>query len=269
VPGFPGAPNPVLQPGPPNGSPVGFRAQIITATTPVGSVAPGALTGLYPIYDPNDVLEFKRVGAYQAMFLAGKVYAVQRAEDGNGARDGRITNPIDLAERVDHGGGTAYERSLRNKIMVYYVDKVPFLRTDDPTFVPKAPPAPPDTFYTRNWALSILADDPDPFIADMARGGPAAVKTLRVRLTVVGTDLLGAPLVFEEPAVHLNQVNITLTVPPNLAAGSVTLQIELCDCALCEDALGSGRCKVYSIPVEFRPTIPTTTSAQTSRPGLD
>jgi hypothetical protein len=259
----------VLTSGPPNGSPVGFRAQVVTATTPNGGFAPGAITGLYPVYDPNDFLEFKRIGAYHAMTQAGKAYAVQRAEDGNAARDGRIPNPSQLVERVDNGLGTAYEGTLRGKVMAYYVNKVPYLLTGDPLFRPKAPPAPPDVFTSRNWALRIRAIDPDPFTSDTPRGGPSLTPTLRVRLTVVGTDLNGDPLVFTEPALHLNQEDILLTVPANLAAGSATLQIELCDCALCEDKPGSGRCMVYSIPVQYSPTSPTSPSAQASRPGLD
>lgn len=269
-PSFPGGP--VLTPGPPNGSPVGFRSLVTNFLTPNGPLSSTAQSQLYPFYDPNDVLNFQQIGAYHPMFQSGKAYALQRAEDGDGARDGRI----DDARRIVEFPRNAYERSLRPLVLVFSVNFPPVLQTSNPTFRPRV--AVVDTFYTRTWDLRLPASDRDPYISGDAFGGfPGGTRpagSLRIRLSISGTDTTGAPLTYADPrpnevvTKYVNQSDINFLAPANLGTGPVTLRVELCDCGFCELTEGEGRCITRDIAVYYkRPaTAPTSTA---SRPGLD
>ena len=80
LPDFPGGP--VLQQGPQNGSPIGFRSFVTTCQAPQGPPSQTAESRLYPFYDPNDVLDYKRIGAYHPMTRAGRAYALVEADTG-------------------------------------------------------------------------------------------------------------------------------------------------------------------------------------------
>ncbi len=71
-----------------------------------------------------------------------------------------------------------------------------------------------------------------------------------------------------DPTSYLNQPNINVTVPSIMAPGPASVEVELCDCDLCEDFPGSGRCRKIVIPVYYQPSSPTqSTSTDLSRPG--
>ncbi len=263
---FPGGP--VLTKAGQNGSPVGFRSIIPVVMTVRGLVARTAQSGLYPLFDPNDVLNFPRIGAYHPMFLSGKAYSLQRAEDGDGARDGRVAEPDIIVERPLND----YERSLRPLVLVFNVNYPPELQTTSPIFRPRV--AVVDTFYSRTWDLRLPGDDVDPYVSGDRFGGPSSSKSLRIRLTVTGRDTTGATFTFSDPprsAVQQKYVNVSdinLLVPPDLATGPATLTVELCDCSFCEVNDGEGRCITGVIQVYYvrPPSVPT---ASTSRPGLN
>ena len=262
LPGFPGGP--VLTPGPANGSPVGFRSRITTYLTPDGPLSGPAQTGVYPFFDPNSVFHLPRIAGYHPMLRAGKAYSVQRAEDGDGARDNRI--PIGDEHNVGENPNSPY----RPLVMVYFTDYPPELRTSDPTFRPRVTAV--DTFFSHTWDLRLPADDPDPYTFGDPVGGPSASATFRLRFKVTGTDTTGGPLVFLDPAPHesqqkyINVTNVNLTVPAALASGPATLTVELCDCAFCEVNPGEGRCITRDIPVHYvAPSIRASVAA--ARPG--
>jgi hypothetical protein len=266
-PSFPGGP--VLTKAAQNGSPVGFRSLITNFLTPNGPLSSTAQSRLYPFFDPNDVLNFQRIGAYHPMRQSGKAYSLQRAEDGDGSRDGRV----DDARRVVEFPRPE-EVALRPLVLVFTVNFAPLLKTSDPSFRPRT--ATVDTIVGPTWNLELPADDIDPYSSDKPPGGPTVeAKTLRFRFKITGKDADGAPVVFYEPpqnGVQQKYVNIpstlNLTGPATLATGPATLNIELCDCSFCELNPGEGRCISQDIQVYYvaPPPAPTATP---SRPGLD
>jgi hypothetical protein len=246
IPGFPGGP--VLTPGPANGSPVGFRSRMSTFLAPSGPIGIGPQSSLYPFFDPNSVQHSPRIAAYHPAGLSGKAYAVQRAEDGDGSRDGRILGG------EEHLIGEDPTSPLRPLVMVFFVDYPPVLLTSDPLFRPRVDVV--DTFDSRTWDLRTPGMDPDPYEPGNPIGGPTA-EILRLRYTVTGTDTQGGPLVLLDPAPnesqqkYVNVSEVNLTVPATLASGPATLTVELCDCAFCELNPGSGRCITRDIPVNY------------------
>ncbi len=263
-PSFPDGP--VLRKAAQNGSPIGFRSLITTYLTPNGPLSSTNQSRLYPFFDPNDVLNFQRIGAYHPMTNSGRAYSLQRAEDGDGARDGRVDDGRRVVEFPRPGEG-----ALRPLVLVFEVNYPPILKTTEGAFRPRT--AVVDTFTSRIWDLRIPSDDPDPYVSGGAVGGPAEAKTLRIRLKVTGKDINGAPVVFHDPPLdelqqkYINVSDINMLVPANLATGPATLTIELCDCSFCELQPGEGRCITRDIQVYYvAPPAPTATP---SRPGLD
>ncbi len=263
LPSFPGGA--VLTPAGQNGSPVGFRSRINTYLTPNGPLSQMPQSGLYPFFDPNDVLHFPRSGAYHPMFYSGKAYSLQRAEDGDGARDGRV----DDARRIVEFPRDDYERSLRPLVLAFYVNYPPELLTTNPAFRPRV--AAVDTFFSRYWDLRLPADDPDPYVLGDPVGGPSASKTLRLRFKVTGKDTQGQPFTFFDPPVdaiqpkYVNVSDVALLVPETLASGPATLTVELCDCAFCEVNPGEGRCITRDINVYYMAPPVAPTSIQASK----
>jgi hypothetical protein len=254
LPGFPGGR--VLRDSAANGSPVGFRSVVNTFLTPEGPLTRSTLSGVYPLFDPNDVFNKPVIGGYHGLIQSGKAYALARAEDGDGARDGRIVDVRDIAERYprcqDDPSG------LRCKILVFYINRAPYFRTDDPSFFP----TPSTVFTSPNWNLFLPAHDIDPYEPGSRVGGPTGQVNLRYRITIRGRDLEGDPLVYTDRILYANQPNITFTVPPELAPGPVTLEAELCDCLDCELFAGTGRCITLSIPVIYQPSASPAASTQ-------
>jgi hypothetical protein len=253
-----------------NGSPIGFRFNFLNFLTPVGPTAQSAQSQLYPFFDPNDVFNFQRIGAYQPMTSAGKEYVLIRSEDGDGARDNRV----DDARRVYEFPRNAYEQSLKPLILTYNVDFPPVLDVNLPTGLPNPAFRPSvtsvDTFTSRIWDLNLPGSDRDPYVSGDRVGGPSNTSTLRWRLTVTGKDTTGAPLVYHDaiPS-YLNQPAINFLVPCNLGTGPAKLTVELCDCAICIDSnAGEGRCITRDIDVYYkRPTSASVLCGSSSGPG--
>jgi hypothetical protein len=260
----------------PNGSPIGFRS-LITNYLSAGVVNDVDINGplsvtsqsrLYPFFDPNDVLNFQRIGAYHPMTQSGKAYSLQRAEDGDGSRDNRVGDARSVVEFPGH-------EDQRPLVLVFYVNFPPVLRTDDSAFRPSATVV--DTFKSFIWDLHPVGADRDPYASGDRPGGPSFATTLRYRFKLVGKDLDGKPLTFLDPAPNEVQQRyisgggefpLNWRVPDNLGSGPATLTIELCDCSFCELTPGEGRCIRQSIQVYYvRPGSGPPTTA--SRPGLD
>jgi len=262
--GFPGGP--VLDPGPPNGSPIGVRSQVTMALTPNNYPSFPSISGMYPIFDPNYFLNAPRIGGYHPMISAGRAFAAIWAVDGDNSQDRRIVDARDLVQRFEAGTATPEEQQLRNKVLTFFVNRAPYLVTDHPLFRPKI--SAPDTFFSQAWDLRLVGADEDPWIAQTPPGGPSTKVTLRRRVAVRGVDASGLPIFYEDPTVYLDEPNIIFVVPGNLAPGLCALEVELCDCSQCEDFAGTGRCRRFSIPVYYQPTSPQAmTSRDLSRPG--
>jgi hypothetical protein len=172
-----------------------------------------------------------------------------------------------LAKLVDGGGGTPEERLARQrKVIVFYVNKSPFLLTTDQTFSPQ--PDGSTVFNGSDWTtnqlnpINLPADDTDPLDPSVrtAPGGPSERKILRYKLTVLGSSFFtgrdttfnydpggqDSPYYFTGPAPPT-----TFVVPCWLAGGPVTLRVQLCDCVRCELNNGEGRCVTYDLHATY------------------
>lgn len=274
IPGFPGGP--VLTPASPNGSPIGFRSLITNFQSPNGPLSSTNQSRLYPYFDPNDPLNFPRIGAYHAMTASGRAYSLQVAEDGDGGRDRRVSDGWRVVEFP-----TPATAALRPLVLTFYVNFPPVMKTDNPQFRPRA--AAVDTFYGRPWDLRIFNDNRDPYVSGDPVGGPSSIAPNRLRFKITGlhqTVIEGRDTVVvmttHEPPLSgpvdrykfiIDQVN--LPIPPNLLTGPVTLNIELCDCDLCELYAGTGRCINRDFQVYYVAQSPPASTTTPSRPGLD
>ncbi len=131
-PGFQASPEQyaVLLPRGPVGSPIGFRLQMVmriygNPQVPDGTPVRFAQTSTYPAFLPASVFRFPQVMGYWHATMAGKAYALVRAEDSDGLLDNSVRDPLTLADAVDAGGGTPQERSLRRKVLTFWVRSAP------------------------------------------------------------------------------------------------------------------------------------------------
>ena len=161
---------------------------------------------------------------------------------------------------------------------MFYVDHPPRLDFAHPGFTP----SPDTTFFTRdNIKFNLFAVDDDPYDLDPANrplhtGGPSNTVVLRWTVTLRGKNALGNDTTFAPPgAFRVSNPAITVSVPSWIVGQDVYAEIELCDCADCEGAQGSGRCINLKGPsaIHFRVPPPTTVPAAQSsmlqgpRPG--
>ena len=236
------------------GSPIGFRSLIVNRLTPVGIKSLPAQTSIYPVYEPASVFRSPRMGGYWRMFQAGKAYAVARGEDADGGLDNSVSNPVALADAVDHGGGTPAERELRRKVLVFYVDKAPALiRTGSPQFLPYDG----QSITSALWVFKLRGMDLDPFdptLVGPAAGGPTPRTVIRFKFTLYGKNLAGRdtswtyleptglPYILQGTEVDLSFIpGGTMEANP-FASGPIQVSIQICDCIDCELAPGQGRC---------------------------
>ena len=95
------------------------------------------------------------------------------------------------------------------------------------------------------------------------------------RVTIQGRDTVIVTTVHEPPLAGpvdryknvIDQVN--LPIPESLQTGPVTLNVELCDCDLCEFYAGTGRCINRDFQVYYVAQSPPASTTTPSRPGLD
>lgn len=248
---------PVTTPGPPNGSPIGFRIQVRVkgGTDPTNRVDAPSEGTMYPVMDPASVFHQPVTNGYWGMTSSGKAYAVVRAEDGDGTVDRRIDQrpggAPGVADRVDDGGASAEDIALRSKILTFYVDRAPRLRTGTGSgFAPVANAA----VTSRNipstgnvWNMP--ADDVDQYDPNAAAfnkvgGTPPYGQILRRKLAILG-KLTGNPAkdtCYVVPTSFLAGNNIALTIPSYIATGPITLRIRLCDCLECDDLFWPTQC---------------------------
>jgi hypothetical protein len=285
----PGGPGAVLTPNDSaNGSPIGFRVRVQTQTD--GALFTPAETSKYPVFNVSSVFHAPFVNAYWPMTLSGKAYALIRAEDGNGATDGRIGNAREAVENPNT------PPDLREKVMLFYVNRAPFLQrfnsngTPNTAFRPAANAVYTDSSWTAtsgvvNQPLNLLADDSDPYyqgVSNRPVGGGNYIgnrKVLRRSVTILALNRSGrdtsyvvlgssnpADSLFADPLVRVN-------LPSYIGNGPATVRVRLCDCDRCEEFPGSGRCIIESIPITLNipgrdvVPMPSEPTKSTQRPG--
>ena len=236
------------------GSPVGFKSFYGVLLEPTSILAIAAQSFTFPVFDPASVFRAPVIGAYIPMRFAGKAYVSLRSVDGDGHQDQSVPSASaarTIVEAVDGGTGTRQQNALRPKILTFFVDRAPFLRFDAPGFVPQ----PNQSFVDRTLSLHLLAGDADPFDpgSPPPPGGPSPATVLRWNLTLTGKDGNGNPVSHSPLPGPVFTPDIQVTVPAEFVDPRVTIHVELCDCALCENLPGSGRCAGFSIPVLVAP----------------
>lgn len=238
------------------GSPIGFRSLISTRLTPAGFKSVPAQTSVYPVYEPASVFRAPRMGGYWRMRGAGRAFALARAEDSDGGLDNAVKDQVKLVELLESGGGTPTERGpLRNKVLVFYVDKAPALvRTGLPAFLPYEG----QSITTSQWNFLLRGMDLDPYDSSdqsLGGGGPSARTILRYKVTLYGQSLVGRDTswTYLEPTglpyIQTLGGDKPLTFIPGgtmeknpFASGPIRVSIEICDCTDCETTPGQGRC---------------------------
>lgn len=264
----------ILQAGPPNGSPVGFRSFIGVAVDPTGAYSTPSFTGLYPLFDPTDPRRAPTISSYWSMTQSGRAFALVRAEDGDGrvvgGLDFTVPDPRALATLVDppplgSGGGTQQERNLRQKkVMTFFVNKSPALLPATPNFSPTEG----QVLTTRSVDFRLTADDEDPVNPNNPPtrvGGPSTSKLIRFSISFRGLNPAGrdttiAPLALQRVSTPGSYTVLSYPIPPEVVSANVTIRIEVCDCPQCELLAGQGRCINYDIHV----TAPAPPSSSTS-----
>lgn len=120
-PGFASRPDlyPVLGATGLQGSPTGFRLRVQTVVN--GGVTQPSETTTYPNFDVASVFYDPAVAGYWRVDLAGKCYAAAYPVDGDGAVSRTQEDLVQLADRVDAGGGTSTDRILRRRVLTFFV----------------------------------------------------------------------------------------------------------------------------------------------------
>lgn len=120
-PGFATRPDlyPVLDATGLQGSPSGFRVRVQTLTDE-GLSQPSETT-TYPNFDVTSVFYSANVAGYWRVDLAGKCYATAAPVDADGGVGRTREDLVQVADRVDAGGGTAVDRILRRRVLTFHV----------------------------------------------------------------------------------------------------------------------------------------------------
>jgi hypothetical protein len=114
-----------------------------------------------------------------------------------------------------------------------------------------------------SWNFYLPSNDVDPYDPTQQSrqaGRPTQSKVLRYKVVVRGQNLAGHdttavyhPGTPEDPY-FFNSFIVQMPTPDYFQEGPVTVQIELCDCAKCEQEQGQGRCVLYEFPATFSRT---------------
>ena len=236
---------PVLTPGRPNGSPIGFRIRV-QVKDKSGQVSQPSETTTYPVYDPASVFHQPVINGYWGVTTAGRAYAVIRAEDGDGTVDRRVDHQagdaVGIADRVDAGGGSPEDRALRSKVLTFYVNHAPLLLRSLTGFTPK----PNQAFASRHISLNPVGSDDDqldPTQFNKVGGTPTYSAILRWKIAVLG-KLAGTTrdTCYIETAEFGSANSVLFDIPTWIASGNITIRIRLCDCAQCDAQPGTSTC---------------------------
>lgn len=265
----------VIQKRPPNGSPTGFRLFLINDLSPSGPATVFPVSPTFPLDEVLLVPE-KHVGIYLGLQQSGRVFAMMRAEDGDGDTDNRISNPKAFVDSVERGQMPSGRLPLRSRILTFHVNRAPYLNTSNGAFRPLAN----ETFLTRTIILNLLSLDDDPYdFAQREVGGPPVTApntppSFRYTVFLRGQNAAGRDTTFI-PTISGYFRSVTpptsIAVPDYITSSQVSVVVELCDFPDANFEPGRGRCRTQTIPVNVPPppasARATGVSASTDRPG--
>jgi hypothetical protein len=263
----------------PNGSPIGFVANITTVKPDEaggGGVRPTEST-LYPIFDLVSVYNQEKMSYRGAMTTSGKAYAYVAAADADGAVDRRLRKAggaEKVADDVDSGSGDPEEVAVRSKVLVFYVNHAPSVDVGAIGFVPK----PGSTIRGVNQTFTLFCSDIDPIddTKTATIGGPQSppapvlVKTVDLIQQHAGTDSVqNVCTEFEGQNPNFNPD------PSKFQNGPMIVRVKLSDGRANSTSNFSRRTVVVDIPVTYNVTAPadittgtgSTNSQSTQRPG--
>lgn len=252
-----------LTPGPQNGSAVAFRSKVSTFLDPNGPLTIVSFSNPYPVFDPISNFREPHTASYNSMIQSGRAYAWVRAVDGHGDEDESIGSGYDIVRCADlgicaQGLDPAKARSLRKKVVSFYVNKAPELLfapvgTGASAFFPL--PGVNDSASVRSIRFNLFADDRDPFnYPPPSPGGPSTTKVIRWTIKIRGIGPDGNSFTWIPPGggqYFSPQIDVILS--DSLRGSRDTLLVQLCDCQTCETSPGQGRCVNYAIPFRVRP----------------
>lgn len=243
----------------PNASPTGFRLVMPLFLYPAGQSNP-APSQVFPLDEALEVPE-PHIGGYISARQSGRAYAQLRAVDGTGGltgTDSRISNPRAFVDSIEKGlippGSPRYP--LRSRVLTFFINRAPYLLTDQPAFQPR----PPFTYASRTITLNLLSkdDDPvDPLQSTVGGPPPGTVTTPLFRYTVKlrGRNSDGRDTLYTPPGGYDNAdvPPTSITVPNFMVGTSATILVELCDFPDPSRNAGTGRCRSYEFPVTVPP----------------
>jgi hypothetical protein len=255
----------VVHEGPPNGSPIGFRAFLGTDLDPTHVFSQPSITGLYPVFDPTSFRWKPTINSYQSAIQSGKAYATSRAEDGTGQDLGGLDRSVPpnlkgWTDNIDNNGSGVSQLDLINrnkKVMTFYVNYSPFLLTSAPTFSPRLKISGPDSLPVRQVNINLLADDIDPLDPSVISkvGGPTPNKVFRFTVSFKGKNAAGRDTTISPlDLFQLSTISVpSYPIPSDIRNQDVDLIVELCDCRECETSAGKGRCVYQTFPLFLPP----------------
>ena len=244
---------PVLNPGPPNGSPIGFRIRVQVKDTRGGLTNPSETT-TYPVVDPASSLDRRAINGYWGLATAGRAYAVLRAVDGDNTVDRRVDQQpgdgIGIVDRCEGGSSSPEDRALRSKVLTFYVDHAPVLEQAVRAFFP-TPGAMLPRDISGGSAFNLPATDDDP-VGD-GLGGPGTDPILRWKIAILGRIVDAARDTCQQgtcykdtcyivPTEFRHPTPISFQIPDWLVAGDITVRVRLCDCLECDVLPGTNTC---------------------------
>jgi hypothetical protein len=262
----------VTTPAGPNGSPVGFRYLVSVRKMNSQLISPSE-SALYPVFDISSSFHSPNIICYAPMSATGKCYLYAAAEDGDGSVDRRISRAggaAVIAEHVDAGIGNAAELAVRDKILVFYVNHKPWLKSTQAGFSPVSGQSIQRGTQVQ---FSIIADDLDPL--DYARtidrvGGPqlGAGTVLARNIEIQGTNTFGRDTSYTV-ATAVEFQNVSFLMPAYFATGPAHVIVSVCDYRPGDVPAGNmGRCSdPLDIPITItgpQPAVPTTGASQST-----
>lgn len=240
----------------PNGSPIGFRANITVRKPDGGTVRPTE-TNTYPIFDITSSFHEPKISYRGAMTATGKAYAYVIAEDGDGTVDRRLQKAggaEGVAELVDAGGGDAEQRAVRSKVLTFFVNHAPRLDLAAASFFPK----PGATIQGVNQTFTLIGHDLDAI--DNARtvdrvGGPQNPASTALFRTVDLIQNQAGTVVSQRICEEFEGQNPNFTPLSTFQNGPMTVRVQLSDGRPTDDRFGR-RTVTVDIPVTYSVTSP-------------
>jgi len=268
-------PGPVTQVDPnPNGSPIGFRANVTVRKPDGGTVRPTE-TNTFPIFDITSSFHEPKISYRAPMNATGKAYAYIVAEDGDGAVDRRVQKAGGaerVADDVDASGGTPEQQAVRSKVMTFYVNHAPRVDLTAAAFFPK----PGATITGVNQTFNLICHDIDPIdetrTVDRVGGPQSPPAPVLVKTVDLIQDQGGGVIMTQNVCTEFEGQNPNFTPSSSFVNGPLTVRVQLSDGRANQSERYGRRTVTVNIPVTYSATAPGgaglgNESQSTQRPG--